>query len=127
MNVLACLDNNESFYSIADFFVRFTRLSFTSRGKIQRFIAPDQSNIISLQDSAVVSPVASRLALSPTVCGRDKQLRHESEAKCCLSLQNALKTGKFSPKSPEDTYNMFLESFCVYHMQIMSSSGHVTL
>ena len=41
MNILASLENNQSFYSIADFFVRFTTLSFTLRGKIQRFIPPD--------------------------------------------------------------------------------------
>ena len=80
MNILASLVNNQSFYSIADFFARFTTLNFTSRGKIQRFIASDQSKMISLQDSAAVyevppllkesrfvSPAASRLALSPAV------------------------------------------------------------
>ena len=66
------------FGSIADFFVRFTTLSFTSTGKIRRFFAPDQSKMISLHDSAVVYEVpplkesicfscTSRLALSPAV------------------------------------------------------------
>ena len=54
MNILASLENNQSFYLFADFFAYFTTLSFTSRGKIQRFIATDQSKIISLQDSVAV-------------------------------------------------------------------------
>ena len=57
MNILASLENNQSFYSIADFFVRFTTLRFTSRVKIQRFFAPDQSKMISLHDSTTVYEV----------------------------------------------------------------------
>ena len=41
MNVLASSENSQSLYSIA----------FTSRGKIQRFVAPDRSKMISLPDS----------------------------------------------------------------------------
>ena len=46
-------------------------MSKTFRRKIQRFVAPDQSKIISLQDSddvpVNVSPTASCIALSPAV------------------------------------------------------------
>ena len=69
MNILASLENNQSFYSIADFFVRFTTLSFTSTGKIRRFFAPDQSKMISLHDSAAVyevPPLKESICLSPT-------------------------------------------------------------
>ena len=55
MNVLASSENNKSLYSIADFSVRFTTLSEQNvslqAGKIQRFVAPDRSKMISLPDS----------------------------------------------------------------------------
>ena len=69
MNILASLENNLSFYSIADFFRSFYNVkrakSFTSRGKIQRFVAPDLGKMISLQDSAAVYDVAP---IKETIC-----------------------------------------------------------
>ena len=50
IRVLASSGNNQSFYSIADFFVRFTTLSERNvplqEEKIQRFVAPDRSKMI---------------------------------------------------------------------------------
>ena len=47
IHVLASSENNQSFYSIVDFFVCFTTLSERNvPGKIQRFVAPDRSEMI---------------------------------------------------------------------------------
>ena len=55
MNMLASSENNQSFYSIVDFCRLFYNVKwtkrFTSRGKVQRFVAPDRSKMVSLQDS----------------------------------------------------------------------------
>ena len=55
MDMLTSSENNQSFYSIADFFLSFYNVKwakrFISRGNIQRFVAPDRSKMISLQDS----------------------------------------------------------------------------
>ena len=55
MNILASFENNQSFYSIVDFCRLFQNVKctkrFTSRGKVQRFEAPDRSKMVSLQDS----------------------------------------------------------------------------
>ena len=55
MNILASSENNQSFYSIVDFCRLFYNVKrtkrFTSRGKVQRFVAPDRSKMVSLQDS----------------------------------------------------------------------------
>ena len=55
MNTLASSENNQSFYSIIDFchlFYNVKRMKrFTSRVKVQHFVAPDRSKMVSLQDS----------------------------------------------------------------------------
>ena len=55
MNILASSENNQSFYSIVDFCRLFYNVKwmkrFTSGGKVQRFVAPDRSKMVSLQDS----------------------------------------------------------------------------
>ena len=57
MNILASSENNQSFYSIVDFCRLFYNVKwtkrFTSRGKVQRFVAPDRirSKMVSLQVS----------------------------------------------------------------------------
>ena len=55
MKVLASSENNQSLNFIADFSVRFTTLSERNvslqEKKIQRFVAPDRSKMISLPDS----------------------------------------------------------------------------
>ena len=54
MNILASSENNQSFYSIVDFSRLFYNVKstkrFTSRGNVQRFVAPDRSKMVSLQD-----------------------------------------------------------------------------
>ena len=60
MKILASLENNQSFYSIADFFVRFTTLSERNvslqEEKIQRFVAPGQRKMISVKILLSVPP-----------------------------------------------------------------------
>ena len=50
MNILAPYENNQSFYSIADFFARFTTSS-ERNFSLQCFIAPGRSKMVSLQNS----------------------------------------------------------------------------
>ena len=52
--ILASLQNNQSFYYIADFFVCLfvLHLEKRKRGKLQRVVAPDRTRMISVQDSA---------------------------------------------------------------------------
>ena len=80
IDILASLENNQVFNSITDFFLRFTKSSerkvslHDQEENSNRFVSPDQSKIISLQDSATVydvRPFVSPVASLPTLSSAD--------------------------------------------------------
>ena len=75
MNILASSENNQSFYSVADFFVRFTTLSErnVSLQEKNANVSSHRNGVkcfhfkILMMCRSIVSPAATRLAISPAV------------------------------------------------------------